>query len=99
MFLNKILPYIKLIGLVVVIIQTIVSIRDTFFSGNTRTVSVKKSLNEMPFPVILNVMIYPGLNQTKLTEFGFNATYNFFLGKSFNMQSLGWDLVGNSTTG
>ena len=99
MFLNKISPFIKLLCLVAVIIQTFVSIRHIFFTGNTRKFSVKKSLNEIPFPVILNVMIYPGLKQKKLHEFGFNATYLFFLGKSFKRQSLGWHLFGSSARG
>ena len=75
-----------------VIIQTSMSIRNSFFSGKTTTIRETKKIKDkdFQFPVKLIILVKLGLRLEKLIEFGYNGSYNYFHGTSFNESIVGW---------
>ena len=84
-----------------VIIQTSMSIRNSFYSGKTTTTRETKKIKDkdFQFPVKLYILVKSGLRIEKLIEFGYNGSYNYFHGTSFNESIVGWASVkaGNVT--
>ena len=82
----------KFCCLMLVIIQTFMSIRNSFYSGKTTTTRETKKIKDkdFQFPVKLYILVKPGLRLDKLIEFGYNGSYNYFRGISFNESVVGW---------
>ena len=48
-------------------------------------------LEDIDFPVVINICVNPGFNQRALHEVGYNDTLSYFLGQSrFNNSIIGW---------
>ena len=75
-----------------VIIQTSMSIRNSFYSGKTTTIRETKKIKDkdFQFPVKMYILVKSGLRLEKLIEFGYNGSYNYFRGISFNESEGGW---------
>ena len=71
--------FIKLACLILVIVQTGINIRDNFFTGKTVTYNRVNKING--FPLILNIIVKPGFNDTILCEHGYDNVYYYFSGK------------------
>ena len=70
---------IKLACLIIVIVQTGINIRDNFFTGKTVTSTRVKKIDG--FPLILNIIVKPGFNETILCEHGYANAYYYFSAK------------------
>jgi hypothetical protein len=70
---------IKLTCLTLVIVQTGINIRDKFFSGKTVTSTRVNKIEDIP--LILNIIVKPGFNDTILCEHGYDSAYYYFSGK------------------
>ena len=77
------------------------SVRDSFYSGKTITTRETRKIKEkgFQFPVMLYILIKPGLKLEKLVEFGYNGSYNFFLGRSFNKSIISWVTTSKNVSG
>ena len=67
---------IKLACLTLVIVQTGINIRNKFFSGKTVTSTRVTKIDD--FPLILNIIVKPGFNDSILCEHGYGDVYNYF---------------------
>ena len=82
---------VQLLCLALVIIQTVLSVSESFFSGKTVTTSTVGKLKDVVFPVILNLIVTPGFSRAKLHQFGFKDVYKYFKGRNMGNKSLvGW---------
>ena len=81
----------KLVCLLLVIIQTLFSVSENFFSGKTITSSTSGKLEDIEFPLVLNVVVTPGFNQSRLIQEGFKDVYQYFKGRNqANRSVVGW---------
>ena len=62
---------IKIICLILVILQTFWTIKNKFYSGKTFTNNGHKKLNDIEFPIVLNIIVKPGFDIKKLKENGY----------------------------
>ena len=57
----------------------------------TRTWEEEVDLEDIDFPVTINICVIPGFNQTALHEVGYEDTWRYFLGQSkFDHSVYGW---------
>ena len=69
---------IKLACLTLVIVQTGANIRNKLFSG--KTVTSTRVTKIFDVPLILNIIVKPGFNDTRLCEHGYDNAYQYFSG-------------------
>ena len=64
---------------------------DDFYPRETFSRFEKRKLEEIEFPVIFKICIYPGINNTALKEVGYSEIWDYFTGKSDHNKSFyGW---------
>ena len=58
---------------------------------DTNTVTEKKDISEIDFPVVFKICFRPGLDEIKLFKLGYAAIFYYFVGRSrFNSSLVGW---------
>ena len=73
-----------------VIHSSIVGWQEIFPSETFTTVKEKK-LDEIEFPAVFKICIYPSANNTELAKVGYKDIWNYFTGRSsFNKNIYGW---------
>ena len=65
--------------LALVIVQTGINTRNKFFSGKTETSTKVTKIDD--FPLIVNIIVKPGFNDTILCEHGYDNVYYYFSGE------------------
>ena len=89
--------FIKLLCLSLVILQTALTIKGSFYSGKTVTTSTVQKLKDSTFPVVFNIIVKPGFDELKLEELGYTDAYWYFMGKNIlNASWVGWKGHGKS---
>ena len=82
---------IKLICLVFVILSTALNIYQAFFTDKSITKVQNKNLKDIEFPIIFNIMVKPGFNESILKDYGYESTIDYFLGTTnINDNNIGW---------
>ena len=88
----------KVLCLLLVIIQTYMSIKSKFFSDKTTTTRTSKKLDSMEFPVLFYVVPKPGLDPVYLALQGYEGAYPYFLGMK-NQSTFGWAAASKTVKG
>ena len=88
----------KVLCLLLVIIQTYMSIKSKFFSDKTTTTRTSKKLDSMEFPVVFYVVPKPGLDPKNLTLQGYEGDWSYFLGKK-KQSTFGWAAASKTVKG
>ena len=87
----------KLICFIVVILQTLLSIQQSFFDGKTVKTIRDAKLDEIEFPVTFNIIVKSAFDKEKLVKHGFNDTYTYFTGTKY--RGIGWAGNGSNVSG
>ena len=88
----------KIFCLLLVIIQTYLSIKNKFYSDKTTTTTTSKKLDSMEFPVLFYIVPKPGLDPVNLILQGYKGDYLYFLGMK-NKSTFGWAAANKTVKG
>ena len=67
------------------------NIHDRFYTNITSVATYEVDMSARAFPVSISLVITPGFNETALQEAGYQATYNYFTGRSkYENNHVGW---------
>ena len=89
----------KILCLLLVIIQTYLSITSKFFSDKTTTTTTSNKLDSMEFPVLVYIVPKPGLDAVNLTLQGYEGAYPYFLGRKNQPSNFGWAAASKTVKG
>ena len=96
---NKLWMIFKLICFIVVILQTLLSIQQSFFDGKTVKTIRDAKLDEIEFPVTFNIIVKSAFDKEKLIKHGFTDTYHYFTGTKLKHCGIGWAGNGSNVSG
>ena len=76
-----VIPILCLFGFLV---HTLYNILDNMNSNQTSVVKAKRNLTEMKFPLVLQIVVVPAFNRSKIYEYGYSQTFYYYQGKRIN---------------
>ena len=76
-----VIPILCLFGFFV---HTLYNILENMNSNQTTVVKEKRNLTEMPFPLVLQIVVIPAFNRSKIYEYGYSQTFYYYQGKRIN---------------
>ena len=70
---------------------TIWNINQRFNTNKTTTITNHEKLEEIVFPLKFSLLIYPGFDQSKIVEVGYNGPSPYIIGENrFGRPQIGW---------